>query len=374
MKRFLISLSAILLFVYSGYAQKPSEVPADVMQQIYEEVKTPYKYGLVLTGADYHKKTDCPTIFRKGNRWYMYYFVFDGRGYETWMAESDDLLNWTTTGRVLSFSPQTDWDWNQKGGYLALPDHKWGGSYKLQKYNKKYWMSYFGGPTVGYEAGLLSIGIAHTEKDPTKPHEWDRLSKPVLMSTDENASWWDNITMYKNAITWDKDETLGYPFLMYYNAKGDSISKIRGAERIGLAVSDDMVTWKRYGTEPLLEHGPKGITGDAYLQKIGDVWVMFYFGAFWESRPGVSAWNSFACSYDLVNWTDWKGEDLVKPTEDYDAMFAHKSCVIKYKGVVYHFYCSVDKDDRRGIAVATSVDLGKSTMVYPEKPADTEKK
>lgn len=27
----------------------------------------------------------------------------DGRGYETWFAESDDLLHWNTKGRVLSF-------------------------------------------------------------------------------------------------------------------------------------------------------------------------------------------------------------------------------------------------------------------------------
>ena len=365
MKPFLLAALILCLAACNTPKPKPTTVSDEVMQQIYEEVKTPYKYGLVLTGADIDKKTDCPTIFRRDGRWYMYYFVFDGQGYETWMAESDNLLDWTTTGRVLSFSADTDWDSNQKGGYLALPDTDWGGDYALEAYNGKYWITYFGGSSTGYEAGLLSIGVAYTDGDPTKPHEWQRLDKPVLMSTDEDASWWDNITMYKNAVTRDPERLTGHDFLMYYNAKGDSISKVRGAERIGLAVSDDMVNWKRWGAEPLLEHGPKGITGDAYLQKIGDVWVMFYFGAFWESRPGMEAWNSFACSYDLLNWTDWTGEDLIKPTEDYDARFAHKSCVIKHEGVVYHFYCSVDKDDRRGIALATSKDLGRSTVEYP---------
>lgn len=368
MKSILLILPLLALCACSPSEPKPTVVSEEVMQEIYEEVKTPYKYGLVLTGSDIDKKTDCPTIFRRDGKWYMYYFVFDGRGYETWMAESDNLLDWTTTGRVLSFSDDTDWDSNQKGGYLALPDTDWGGEYGIEQYDGKYWMTYFGGSSTGYEAGLLSIGVAYTEGDPTVPHEWKRLDKPVLMSTDEDASWWDNITMYKNAVTRDPERLTGHDFLMYYNAKGDSVSKVRGAERIGLAVSDDMVHWKRYGTEPLLEHGPAGITGDAYLQKIGDVWVMFYFGAFWESRPGISAWNSFGCSYDLINWTDWTGEDLIEPTEDYDAMFAHKSCVIKHDGIVYHFYCSVDKDDRRGIALATSVDLGQSTVEYPPLP------
>lgn len=366
MKQFFLTLFVALAVVIPGFGQKSGPVPADVMQRVYDEVKTPYKYGLVVTGDTKSEKTDCPTIFRKGDKWYMYYFVFDGRGYETWMAESRDLLNWSKPGRVMSFSEDTDWDSNQKGGYLALPDHTWGGNYKFPKYDGKYWMTYFGGSSKGYEAGLLSIGVAYTDGDPTRAHEWKRLDKPVLMSTDEDASWWDRITMYKNSVIWDKDRTLGHPFVMYYNAKGDSISKTRGAERIGMAVSDDMVHWKRYGKEPVLNHHV-GITGDAYIQKMGDLWVMFYFGAFWEGRPKMSAWNSFACSYDMVNWTEWTGTDLIAPSETYDALFAHKSCVIKYKGVVYHFYCSVDKDDNRGIAVATSVDMGKSKMTYPDK-------
>jgi len=85
------------------------------------------------------------------------------------------------------------------------------------------------------------------------------------------------------------------------------------------------------------------------------VWVMFYFGAFWEDKEhGKTAFNRFACSYDLVNWTDWTGDDLIKSTEMYDAKYAHKSYVVKWKGVVYHFYCAVDNKDVRGIAVATS--------------------
>lgn len=370
MKQLCLLLTLFALCSCAEKQPRPTVVQQEVMENIYEEVKTPYKYGLVVTGADTDKKTDCPTIFKQDNKWYMYYFVYDGRGYETWMAESDNLLDWITTGKVLSFSDDADWDSNQKGGYLALTDTEWGGKYDLEKYDGKYWMTYFGGSSTGYEAGLLSIGIAYTSGDPTKPHEWERPEKPVLMSTDEDASWWDNITMYKNSVIRDPEKQTGHPFLMYYNAKGDSVSKKRGAERIGLAVSDDMTEWKRWGTEPLFDHGAKGITGDAYLQKIGDVWVMFYFGAFWESRPGIEAWNSFACSYDLINWTDWNGDDLVKPSEDYDAMFAHKSCVIKHDGVVYHFYCSVDKDDRRGIAVATSKNLGKSTLEYPDLPTE----
>lgn len=328
------------------------------MQKVYDEVKTPYKYGLVITGADAGKMTDCPTIFRKGRTWYMYYIVFDKRGYETWMATSRDLLHWTTQGRVLSFSRETDWDRDQKAGYLALVDPAWGGRYGLRKYRGKFWMSYFGSNTHGYEQGDLAVGIAGTAGKPTQAHEWDRLPAPVLSPKDADASWWDNDKIYKNQIWRDSRRLTGHPFVMYYNAKGK-------AERIGMAVSDDMIHWQRYGKDPVLSHGDRGITGDAYLQKMGNLWVMFYFGHAWNDATRRKAWNSFACSYDLVHWTDWTGQPLVESSRPYDDQFAHKSCVVKHRGIVYHYYCSVDRQGHRGISLATSRDLGASPLTYP---------
>jgi hypothetical protein len=131
-----------------------------------------------------------------------------------------------------------------------------------------------------------------------------------------------------------------------------------------MAVSDDMIHWERYLIEPVVHHR-LGITGDAVLQRMGDLWVMFYFGAFWEGRK--DAFNRFACSYDLVNWTDWTGDDLIRPSESYDSRYAHKSYVIKHDGIVYHFYCAVDAADNRGIAVATSRDIGTSSLHFEKQ-------
>ena len=88
----------------------------------------------------------------------MTYIVYDGKGYETWLAESSDLLNWKTKGKLLSFTEGT-WDANQKAGYMALVDIEWGGNYTVKKYNGKYWMSYLGGSSAGYEAGELGVGL-----------------------------------------------------------------------------------------------------------------------------------------------------------------------------------------------------------------------
>jgi len=365
MKAIIFIFILVVAVTCLGKAQNQNQdVPDQVMNQIYNEIKTPYKYGLILISPDDTKKMDCPSVFRKGGKWYMTYLVFDGRGYETWLANSEDLLNWKTLGRIMSYSDSTDWDRDQKGGYISLQDTRWGGSYQLKKFKGHYWMTYIGGNSKGYEAGLLSVGVARTTGSPVSPHEWQYFDKPVLSSHDPGVRWWENITLYKSSVIRDKKGQTGHPFVMFYNAKGDSLNTKRGAERIGMAVSDDMAHWQRYLKDPVINHHV-GISGDAYLQRMGKLWVMFYFGAFWKDRP--EAFNRFACSYDLIHWTDWQGEDLIRPSEPYDEWFAHKSYVVRYKGVVYHFYCAVNRKEQRGIAVATSVEKGKSGLAFPVK-------
>lgn len=321
---------------------KPAEVPQHVMQRVYEEAKTPYKYGIVL--KEEGKRLDCPSVFRHGGRWWMVYIVFDGTGYETHLAESGNLLDWTPRGVILPFT-ETTWDARQKGGYIALQDTEWGGSHKLRPFKERYWMSYLGGALEGYETDPLSIGVAWTD-DPTQPKEWTRHPEPVLTGSQPDAREWETLTLYKSNIIWDDAKTLGHPFVMYYNAKPGG-----GHERIGMALSDDMTHWKRLGTDPVVDNG-SGISGDPQVVRMDDVWVMFYFGAFWKPK----AFDTFACSYDLVNWTTWDGPHLVEPSEPWDETYAHKPWMVKHDGVVYHFYCAVGSEGRV-IALATSKDM-----------------
>lgn len=62
------------------------------MQRIYERVETPFKYGIVLRGAE-QEKIDCPNVFRHGGKWWMFYIAFGGRGYETRLAVRARLKN-----------------------------------------------------------------------------------------------------------------------------------------------------------------------------------------------------------------------------------------------------------------------------------------
>ena len=383
MKKLITTLVALFVIV-SGFAV--DIIPQGTMQRIYDEVRTPYKYGLVVAPTDNYHKIDCPTVFQQDGKWYMTYVVYngkegtDGRGYETWLSSSDDLLHWTTLGRILSYKDD-GWDMNQRGGFPALIDWTWDGSYGISKYKKNYWMTYIGGHGTGYEAVRepLNIGMAWTNSDITQAHEWQSGDKPLLSINDKNAQWWEKLVQYKSTIysltpspsskgEWSglPKELAKYRFVMFYNAGGINPENNLKAERIGIALSTDLKKWKRYDDNPVFANEVGGIiTGDAQIAKMGDLYVMFYFKAYDPSRK-YNAFNTFAVSRDLLHWQCWEGEDLIWPTKSYDEMFAHKSYVVKHDGVVYHFYCAVNNDQQRGIAVATSVPMGRSAVHFPE--------
>ena len=359
-----------MLLTSAVYGQQISQ---EEMLHIYQEVRTPYKYGMVVAPTDNYHKIDCPTVFREGDKWLMTYVVYngkdglDGRGYETWLAESEDLLQWTTLGRLLSYKDE-GWDMNQRGGFPALIDWTWDGSYGISKYKKNYWMTYIGGHGTGYEAVRepLNIGIARTESNISKAHEWQSGNKPLLSINDKDAQWWEKLVQYKSSIYDDPQKTLGKRFVMFYNAGGINPENNLKAERIGIALSNDLKKWKRYEGNPVFSNEVGGIiTGDAQITKIDDLYVMFYFKAYDPSRK-YNAFNTFAVSRDLIHWQTWDGEDLIIPSKPYDEMFAHKSYVVKHDGVVYHFYCAVNNDQQRGIAVATSVPMGRSNVTFPK--------
>ena len=388
MKKFLLTTLSLCITHYALCIEK------EVMQRIYNEVRTPYKYGMVVAPADNYHKIDCPTVFRVGDKWLMTYVVYngkdglDGRGYETWLASSDDLLHWNTEGRILSYK-QDGWDMNQRGGFPALIDWTWAGSYGISKYKKNYWMTYIGGHGTGYEAVRepLNIGIAWTDGDITQAHEWQSSNKPLLSINDKDVQWWEKLVQYKSTIYEVRNENQRstaegkvkgemrnampkelkkYRFIMFYNAGGINPANNLKAERIGIALSNDLKKWKRYEGNPVFANEVGGIiTGDAQIAKMDDLYVMFYFKAYDPSRK-YNAFNTFAVSRDLIHWQTWDGEDLIIPSKPYDEMFAHKSYVVKHDGVVYHFYCAVNNDQQRGIAVATSVPMGRSNVTFPK--------
>src|SRR3954469_2643650 len=62
---------------------KPRLVSGEVLRRIYAEVKTPFKYGVVIQG-EAGELVDCPNVFLHQGRWYMLYVAIkDKVGYQT---------------------------------------------------------------------------------------------------------------------------------------------------------------------------------------------------------------------------------------------------------------------------------------------------
>lgn len=360
MKKFLKGTIILFLCILSFVSckqkvDKSLPVTQDEMQAIYDEVKTPYKVGMIMEPEE-GESLDNPCVFKYGDLWYMMYVRFDGKGYETHLAKSKDLLHWEKLGLAFKRGEESAWDASQADGWPLMLDEQWDGPNTLKKVDNRYWIMYIGGLFDGYETDPLSTGLAWSE-NPTEPLSWNRYEEnPIFQSSDSDARDFEKKTIYKHYVVEDPSCDVGGRYVDFYNAKQEGV----WIESIGMAVSNDLKHWTRVGSEPVIRDcnpDQSGISGDPMIRKIGDLWVMFYFGYKW--RPGMNgAFDTFACSRDLLHWTKWDGEPLIQPSEPWDKEHAHKPWVIKYQGVVYHFYCAVGEEGR-GLALATSKPIDK---------------
>ena len=230
-------------------------------------------------------------------------------------------------------------------------DNNFGGTNEIQIVNDKYYMAYLGGNLNGYETDPLAIGLSYSN-NPTE--KFTRFEKPILAPSDSDAREFETLTLYKSDMFIDEAMTIGHKYINAYNAK-----PIDNKERIYLAVSDDGEIWKRYLETPIIDETKTInnllISGDPQIVKIDNYYVMFFF----RSIENGGAYNTFAVSENLVDWTIWEGEPLIKPELEWENVFAHKSCVVKHNDVVYHYYCAVNDKGERFIALATSKALDK---------------
>lgn len=326
------------------------EVSDDEMTSIYNKIKTPVKRGAVIKWKE--DFTDSPTVFKKDGVFYMYFVAISKdcskSGYETHLASSTDLINWDYLGPVFRRNEKNHWDSKQCAGYAAFKDIRFDGSNELSKINDQYYISYLAGNSDGYEPDPLYMGLAKTN-DPTLPDSFLRLEHPILRPEDPDSRRMETKTLYKSCLFEDVLGVTGYPYINCYNAKAQD-----NTERIFLAVSKDAENWERYGESEVLDMKTidphTRITGDPQILCIDDIYVMLFF----HRTKGKGAYNTFACSRDLVHWKIWDGKPLVEPTEAWENTHAHKTWFIRHNGVNYHYYCAVNSENERFIALATS--------------------
>lgn len=313
--------------------------------------RTPYKYQkLVLAGSGVkgtfdEKLVDCPFVFSHEGRFGMTYVGWDGTGYQTGLAESDDLINWRRKGVILARDPNDPITRYNIASASILRENDLMSPGRLIKVDGRYVCAWHAYPGAGYESGPAVIGLAFS-KDLM---HWEKT--PPILFPDGGAPWEEG-GLYKPYLMKE-----GGTYYLFYNAK------TKGEpwhEQTGLATSTDLKTWKRHPASPLLRNGPKGSADDRFASdpvvlRHGRQWAMYYFGL---STDGFAR-DLLAVGDSL---TDFRKVDEVLvdvgPPGSVDEKFAHKPSVIHAGGALYHFYCAVSgkwPNDVRGISVARSV-------------------
>jgi len=295
---------------------------------------------------DFHS-TDVPCVYQipeRPDRWYMSFIAFNGRGYNSFAAESADLVRWEHPRLAMGFGMPGEFD---HGGCVV-------GAYLYESYDVKaprflkpregfYWTLYGCYPRQGgYELRPGYEGAAKSRDGLT----WERaINTPILSIYDPDCGTWEQDCIYQPWLL----EYQGI-FYNFYNAAQGSV------EQSGLAVSRDLLNWKRYENNPVIRVRPDGydevFASDPKVFRDGDHWTMFYFGV---GKGGAHIMIAF--SRDLRHWTAHP-EPLYKAGGHplgLDKTYAHKiSLVYNPKNeTFYMYYCAVGEHGR-GIGLLTS--------------------
>lgn len=324
-------------------------VSEETMTEIYEKIKTPYKYGAVLKFDE--DLCDSPTVYRWKDKWYMSFIKISKNtktsGYDSHLATSEDLLHWKYVCQTTFRNENNAWDSKQIALYAAYVENDLYGKYRLQQVNGKYHFAYLGGCLDGYETDPLMIGQCKTA-DICDANQYERFPTPRLNPTDSDARKGETLTLYKSDMFIDEAKTTGYTYVNAYNAKAENHK-----ESIYLAVSKNGEDWERYGNRAIIfddtPEQSQQINGDPQILKYKDIYIMLYF-----VLENGRTYDTFACSYDLEHWTKWKGKPLIESEEEWEDLYAHKPCLVVENEVVYHFYCAVNKRGERFIALTTN--------------------
>jgi len=311
-----------------------------------------------IPGYEGIKMTDVPTVYQlPGNGlFYMSFIGFDGVGYQSFLAESTDLLEWTNMRLAMGYGEQGTFDFGGVvlGAYL-YESYGVDSPRVLKKVNGKFFSLYGAyAKRNAYEPDPGYQGLA-SSKDGLL---WEREKDESILSISGPG-------MVKD---WEKD-SIYQPWLVehdgeyynFYNAK----EMPQWIEQIGLATSKDLQSWLRHADNPILRVGNRrdNIINDGFDAQFksdakvfwdGDAahWVMFYFGV---GKGGAHIMVAF--SKDLVHWVSDANPLYTAGANPsgLDKQHAHKISLIwnPMSETWFMFYCAVG-DAGRGIGLISS--------------------
>ena len=362
-----LALLAVLFFTAVGQSAQITNVPpADptiITGETLAQWSVPYRNwhywpdhvipaAPPLPGATNILGTDVPAIFEipGDDKWYMSFVAFDGRGYQSYVAESTNLIDWSNYHLAMGYGPTNEFDHGGRViGAFLLESYDVKAPRRLKKRDGKFWTLYGAYPLQGgYELRPGSEGVAVSDDGLT----WRRAKEqPILSIHDPDCAEWEKNCIYQPWLL----EHNGRFFNFYNAAKGPR-------EQTGLAFSTDLLNWMRYPANPIIRLRPggydSGFASDPKVFRDGDHWTMIYFGVGFKA-----AHIMIAFSPDLVHWTA-DPEPLYKAgghPGGLDKLYAHKIALVynPKNDTLYMFYNAVPGQkgvitEGRGIGLLTS--------------------
>ena len=178
-----------------------------------EVVRTPKKHARLVIAPSYKGGTfdshavDCPFPFFHDGKYWMTYIGWDGTGYQTGFASSDDLRNWKKEGLLLGRGPTGSVTEYNAALTCILRDNELFGPGTLKPVDGQFVGTYHAYPEPGYEAGPAVIGLCFSDD----LRSWD--VRPPVLEPDPSCPW-EAGGLYKSWFM-ESDGT----YYLFYNAK-----------------------------------------------------------------------------------------------------------------------------------------------------------
>ena len=234
-----------------------------------------------IPGYEQFRNADCPCVYQlpgQPDKWFMSFIAFDGHGYNSFVAESTNLVQWTHPRLAMGFGPPGEFDFGGCViGAFLYESYDVKAPRVLKRREGKYWTLYGCYPRQGgYELRPGYEGVASSDDGLT----WHRAKNaPIQSVQDPDCGAWEKDCIYQPWLV----EYRGRFFDFYNAANG-------GTEQTGLAFSTDLLHWMRYPANPVIRNREGGydaqFASDPKVFRDDDHWTMSRLSGFlWITRP-----------------------------------------------------------------------------------------
>ncbi len=233
-----------------------------------------YADNPIISGNEVYPNAMQSIIFRDNDLYKMYFIGHSSKSYEVYLATSSDGLTWEKYGNtpVLKKGEPGNWDdRNVSAGAIIKKDNH-------------YFMYYNGRSIAGYPSAPWHIGLAISQDGIT----WEKYNAPII---DGDPNSWDR------KIGVNDVKIISGTYYMFYSGMNGINDK-----KIGLAISDDGINWKKYKNNPIMIPTEKWEGSGIYCPSIileNNKFKMVYQNSYNNFISGFG----MAYSTDGINWT-----------------------------------------------------------------------